>query len=92
VDLAEFDALAEPLRRKSAEAQARHGFALIDGHIATPEVIALVESHMGVVLPDKYRIFMTRYGGGRFGFVELLPVVAPDKAWRCLFGEPAVVP
>ena len=33
MDFAEFDALAEPLLRRSAEEQARHGFALIDGHV-----------------------------------------------------------
>ena len=79
MDLAEFDALAVPLQRKSAESVARYGFALIEGRTATPEEIALIEDRMGVIFPAKYKVFMTRYGGGVFGFVELLPLVEPDK-------------
>jgi hypothetical protein len=79
VDLAEFDVLAVPLQRKSAESVARYGFALIEGRTPTPDEIAHVEDRMGVIFPDKYKAFMTRYGGGAFGFVELLPLVDPDK-------------
>ncbi|MEV0567582.1 SMI1/KNR4 family protein [Dactylosporangium sp. NPDC050588] len=82
MDFAEFDMLAEPLRQRSAREQARHGFALVDGLVSTPEVIALVEGRMGIVLPDKYKVFMTRYGGGVFGFVELFPLVEPGKPAR----------
>ena len=79
MDFAEFDALAEPLQRRSAESKARHGFALVDGLTATPEVIAQVEDQIGVIFPDTYKVFMTRYGGGAFGFVELLPLAKPDE-------------
>ncbi|WP_238005275.1 SMI1/KNR4 family protein [Dactylosporangium sp. AC04546] len=82
MDFAEFDALAEPLQRRWAQEEAQHGFALIGRHVCTPEVIALVEGRMGVIFPDKYKVFMTRYGGGVFGFVELLPLVEPDKPAR----------
>ncbi|MFF5233246.1 SMI1/KNR4 family protein [Dactylosporangium sp. NPDC000521] len=79
MDLTEFDALAEPLLRESAESVARWGFALIEGRTSTPEEIARAEDRMGVTFPDKYKAFMTRHGGGQFGFVELLPLVDPDR-------------
>lgn len=78
MDVATFESLVEPLQRRSAESRARHGLGLIDGYTSTPEVIAGVEDRMGVILPDKYKYFVTRYGGGVFGFVELLPLVGPD--------------
>ena len=78
MDLAEFDVLAEPLQRKSAESATRYGFALIEGRTCTPDEIAYVEDRMGVILPEKYKVFMTRYGGGVFGFVDLFPLVEPE--------------
>lgn len=74
MDLAEFEALAEPLLRKSAAEQAGYGFALVEGHTVTAEEIRGVEREMAVTLPGKYKAFMMRYGGGVFGFVELFPV------------------
>lgn len=76
MDLAKFDVLAEPLRQKSAAVLAEHGFALIEGRTATAEEMISVERQMMVTLPEKYKAFMVHYGGGMFGFVELLPVVA----------------
>jgi hypothetical protein len=76
VDLPEFDVLAELLRQKSVASEAKYGFALIDGRIATVDEIASVERRMGVVLPEPYKAFMMRYGGGMFGFVDLFPIVA----------------
>ncbi len=43
MDLAEFEALAESLLRKSAAEQAEHGFALVEGHTVTAEEIRGVE-------------------------------------------------
>ncbi|GID93981.1 SMI1/KNR4 family protein [Amorphoplanes digitatis] len=76
MDLAEFDALAEVLRQKSAASEARHGFALIEGRTATADEITDIERRMGVILPSRYKAFMRNYGGGMFGFVDLLPVIA----------------
>jgi hypothetical protein len=79
MDLAEFEALAEPLRRKSTASQAQYGFTLIDGQTATAEEIAKAELDMAVAFPVRYKAFMSRFGGGVFGFVELFPIVAtPD--------------
>jgi hypothetical protein len=74
MDGAEFDGLAETLRRRSTGAEAAYGFTLIEGRTATVEEIAEVERQMGVTLPAKYKTFMTRYGGGMFGFVDLFPI------------------
>lgn len=76
MDLAEFEGLAEPLRPKSTAMQAQHGVSLIEGQTATADEIASVELDLAVVFPDKYKAFMTRFGGGTFGFVELFPIVA----------------
>ncbi len=76
MDMPEFDALAEPLRRESAATEARYGMKAIDGFTATAAEIAAVEAALGVTLPDRYKAFMSRYGGGLFGFVELFPVAA----------------
>ncbi|GID32906.1 SMI1/KNR4 family protein [Paractinoplanes brasiliensis] len=79
MDLTEFDARVEELRVKSAASQANYGFALIDGRVASDDEIAEIERRMGVTLPTAYKAFMRSYGGGMFGFVDLLPIVGePD--------------
>ena len=74
MDLAEFDALAQPLLQESAAKQAQYGFAFVEGHTVTAEEITGVEREMAIAFPDKYKAFMMRYGGGIFGFVELFPL------------------
>jgi hypothetical protein len=80
---AEFDMLAEPLRRRSASSAASYGFALIEGLTVTAEQIAAAEQTLGVTLPGKYKTFMTRYGGGTFGFADLLPIAADTRDDIC---------
>jgi hypothetical protein len=46
---------------------------------ATDADLAVAEAELGVHLPEKYKEFMKRHGGGVFGFVELLPVKSPDQ-------------
>ena len=79
MDLAEFEVLVEPLRQKSAAVLAEHGLAIIGGWTATADEIARVELDMAVTLPDKYTAFMMRFGGGAFGFVDLLPILATPE-------------
>jgi hypothetical protein len=45
-----------------------------------------VEREMAVTLPDKYKAFMMRFGGGTFGFVELFPLapVTSEGGYRRL--------
>ncbi|MFF7770385.1 SMI1/KNR4 family protein [Streptomyces massasporeus] len=51
---------------------------LFEGWVATDEDIALANTTLGTQLPDDYVWFMQNYGGGAFGFVEILPIVAPE--------------
>jgi hypothetical protein len=82
VDFEEFDRLTAPLRERSATMAGRYGFPLIGAHTASPEDIAWAESALGVTLPAKYKTLMSRYGGGQFGFVDLLPVRATSARHR----------
>ncbi len=76
MDLAEFDVLAQPLHQQSAASIARYGLPLIEGRTATADEVADAEQQLGVTFPGKYKRFMMRYGGGQFGFVDLLSVVS----------------
>src|SRR5437868_1807430 len=74
VDFEEFDRLAEPLRERSEASTVSYGFPLIEGRTASVTELASIEALLGVVLPTQYKAFMIRYGGGMFGFVDLLPL------------------
>jgi SUKH superfamily protein len=74
MDFAEFDRLVEPLRVRSAAMAAAHGFPLVESRVASADEVADAERALGVVLPAQYKAFMMRYGGGQFGFVDLLAV------------------
>jgi hypothetical protein len=76
MDIAQFDVLAESLRQESAASLAKCGFPLIDGRTATDDEVSEVETRLGVTLPERYKAFMVRYGGGVFGHVELFPIVS----------------
>ncbi|MFF0721854.1 SMI1/KNR4 family protein [Micromonospora sp. NPDC003816] len=80
MNLVEFDALVEPLRQKSVASLAEHGLALIEGRIASAAEVADLEKQLGVTLPEKYRSFMVRYGGGMVGIVELFPIAGADSS------------
>lgn len=80
MDIAQFDALAEPLREQSAASLARYGFPLMEGRTATDDEVSQVETRLEVALPENYKAFMVRYGGGMFGSVELFPIVSRESA------------
>ncbi|MEU7823753.1 SMI1/KNR4 family protein [Catellatospora sp. NPDC049133] len=73
MEFEQFDRLVEPLRARAATFD-RDRFKLIEGRTATPEEITEAERALGATLPAQYKVFMERYGGGMFGFVDLLPV------------------
>jgi antitoxin YobK len=79
MDIMQFDLLAESLRQESAASLAKYGFPLIEGYTVTEREISEVETHLDVILPELYKAFMIRYGGGRFGSVELFPIVSHDS-------------
>ena len=80
MDFTEFDRLVAPLRARSAELQAAHGFALIEARTASGQELSEAEQRLGATLPSQYKTFMMHYGGGQFGSVDLLPVTpaVPD--------------
>ena len=81
MDFGEFDQLAGQLREEAAAAaRMAPGFSLIEGRTASAEDIAEAEHSLGATLPQKYKTFMRRYGGGMFGFADLLPVSAAGPA------------
>lgn len=82
MDETEFDLLAEPVLCRIAADDAEYGLGLVYGRTATAAQIAAVEQAMGVLLPQRYKAFMTRYGGGVFGYLELFPVVARPLEYR----------
>src|SRR5690349_21651506 len=75
MEFEQFDQLVEPLRLR-AVAFDEEDFKLIEARTASPEELADAERALGATLPAQYKMFMERYGGGMFGFVDLLPVRA----------------
>ncbi|MFF0761529.1 SMI1/KNR4 family protein [Streptomyces sp. NPDC003737] len=51
---------------------------LLDSWLASDSEIRHAEDELGVRLPEKYKEFMQRIGGGQFIFIDLLPVVSPE--------------
>jgi hypothetical protein len=78
VEFEEFEALLRGVRAAQAGRALPEGFQLFDSWRASDADIERAESELEVRFPEKYKIFMRRYGGGVFQFVELLPVVSSD--------------
>lgn len=78
MDFDEFQALVEALLAEHAGRGYPATIRILDGVRATDEEIAAAERLLGTQLPFKYKQVMTTYGGGMFGFVDLLPVKARD--------------
>lgn len=53
-------------------------FVPFDLHPATADELAHAERALDVELPDQYKDFMMRHGGGMFLFVDLLPIKSSD--------------
>jgi len=50
---------------------------------ATNETIRMAEKELGVVLPQKYKEFVTEYGGGFFAFTNVFSIDL-DSNWNIL--------
>lgn len=61
---------------------------IFEGWVASDEDVALANTSLGTQLPDDYIWFMQHYGGGAFGFVEILPIVAPEPGVDDLLDKP----
>ncbi|MGK5497900.1 SMI1/KNR4 family protein [Streptomyces sp. URMC 125] len=72
--------------RAERERTLPEGFHAFDLLAASNEELAQAEQRLGVRLPDDYKKFMRRYGGGEFLFLDLLPVLSHDGAEDDLVG------
>ncbi|MFI7335826.1 SMI1/KNR4 family protein [Micromonospora aurantiaca (nom. illeg.)] len=82
MDFEEFDQHVQALRARAAGSGSEEGedFTVIEGLTATAEDTAAAEQALGATLPEQYKAFMRRYGGGQFGFLDLLPIPTPGYA------------
>jgi len=82
MDFEEFDQHAQSLRARAAQSgfEAIEDFTVIEGLTASAEDIAAAERALGATLPAQYKAFMRRYGGGQFGFLDLLPIPTAGSA------------
>lgn len=60
---------------------------IIDGKVASDEDLLEAERTLSVRLPDKYKEVMASFGGGMFGFVDLLEVRSSDGDGGDLISE-----
>ncbi|MEU8005849.1 SMI1/KNR4 family protein [Catellatospora sp. NPDC049111] len=75
MEFEQFDPLVEPLRARATKFDEEE-FRLIEARTASSDEVADAERALGATLPTQYKTFMARYGGGMFGFIDLLPVRA----------------
>ncbi|NYF57308.1 SMI1/KNR4 family protein [Micromonospora purpureochromogenes] len=82
MDIEEFDQHVQSLRARAARSgfEAIEDFKVIEGLTASADEIAEAERALGVTLPAQYKAFMMRYGGGQFGFLDLLPIPAAGSS------------
>lgn len=74
----EFDALVGAVRAQRAATEQLPGVKLFDFWTASDGDLSAAELMLGTRLPEQYKYFMRRYGGGQFLFIDILPVVSPD--------------
>ncbi|MER5918230.1 SMI1/KNR4 family protein [Streptomyces sp. NPDC001982] len=77
MELAEFAAILKSVR-SARPGNFPSGVQPFDCRLASDSEIRQVENELNVRLPEKYKEFMQRYGGGEFLFVDLLPLVSLD--------------
>ncbi|WP_327030667.1 SMI1/KNR4 family protein [Micromonospora sp. NBC_01740] len=82
MDLEEFDQHVQSLRTRAARSgfEEIEDFKVIEGLTASAEDITEAERALSATLPKQYKAFMMRYGGGQFGFLDLLPVPTAASA------------
>ena len=78
MDFEQFENLLADVRGGSSVTGLPPEIQVFDFLPASEEDLARVESELGVALPAIYRQFMTRYGGGEFLFLDLLPALMAD--------------
>jgi antitoxin YobK len=78
MDFDEFEVRLRAVRARGSASSYPEGFDPFDSWRATADDVQTVETRLDIRLPGQYRDFMSRYGGGTFLFLDLLPVVSPD--------------
>jgi hypothetical protein len=86
MEFEEFEILARNARAATVGEVLPEGFQLFDSWRASEAEIQHVESRLNVRLPEKYKEFMRRRGGGVFLYVELLPIASPGERSEDLMG------
>lgn len=74
----EFEGHFDYAQAKFAGNRVPEGVRLFDYARASDQDLDRVEASLGVRLPQKYREFMKRYGGGQFLFIDLLLATSED--------------
>ncbi|MEV6634903.1 SMI1/KNR4 family protein [Actinoplanes sp. NPDC051470] len=77
MEFAEFQGLVDALLAEHASKGFPPEIRILDEVRADDADIEAVETQLGARLPEKYKQVLTTYGGGMFGFVDLLPVRSP---------------
>ena len=89
----EFEAHLAAARAKRAGLSSPEGFEVFEGRAASEDDLLAVEDALQVRLPDEYKEFMKRHGGGMFLFLDLLPIAGTgdheDDVLKVNLGESA---
>lgn len=79
MEVEEFEVLLlQGVRAARARRTLPEEFQAFDSWRASDADIDRAETELDTRLPEKYKEFMRRHGGGMFLFVDLLPVISPD--------------
>lgn len=78
MEFEEFETHLAAARTKRAGLSSGEGFDVFEGRLASQEDLVAAERALRVQLPDDYKEFMKRHGGGMFLFLDLLPVSGSD--------------
>lgn len=76
----EFETLLRDAQVEFAGGRVPEGLGLFDYIRASDQDLERVELELAARLPQKYREFMNRYGGGQFLFIDLLPVISGENS------------
>jgi hypothetical protein len=78
MEFEEFDAHLARVRAEREGGALPEGLQLFEFQSASDAELLRVEQELAAQLPEKYKEFMRRYGGGQFLFVDLLPAISPE--------------
>jgi SUKH superfamily protein len=79
MEFTEFDEIVDEARAQEAAMSLPAPLKVVDLSPASSDSVARAEQTLRVRLPDKYRAFMTRYGGGQLNFLDILPIESTGR-------------